>query len=356
MIQVQDNCFSWEELKSTDETRFEQVEETTRFVLTFCKNWLLGTSSFIFHTSGSTGKPKAIEVSREQMLWSAQNTIDALHLTSTEHILLCINPRMIGGAMMLVRAMMLGCRITVINSSSKILHQLPSDHNYTFASFVPLQLAILMEESTDALLKKLNRFRHILIGGAPLSAALNHILTSCTASVWHTYGMTETISHIALRNVKDTAYQTLPGTRIKLDDRGCLCICNVATQSQWLTTNDMATMIDEEHFTIIGRADEVVNSGGVKFHIRDIEIWLEQLEPQIKFFVTAVHDEKLGDKIVAVFEGKVPNEKILTMWKQAIQKNISAYAVPKAFLVAKAFVKTPGGKINKPQTVLNSLT
>jgi O-succinylbenzoic acid--CoA ligase len=355
MIQVQDNCFSWEELKSTDETRFEQVEETNRFALTFCKKWLQGTSSFIFHTSGSTGKPKAIEVSREQMLWSAQNTIDALHLTSTEHILLCINPRMIGGAMMLVRAMMLGCRITVINSSSKILHQIPSEHTYTFASFVPLQLAILMEESTDALLKKLNRFRNILIGGAPLSTALNQILTSCTASVWHTYGMTETISHIALRNVKDTAYQTLPGTRIKLDDRDCLCICNVATQNKWLSTNDMAIMIDEQHFTIIGRADEVVNSGGIKFHIRDIEKWLEQLEPQITFFVTAVHDEKLGDKIVAVFEGNLPDEKILTKWQQAIQKNISTYAVPKAFLVAKAFVKTPGGKINKPQTILNIL-
>lgn len=355
MIQVQDTCFSWEELKSTDETHFEQVEETNRFALTFCKLWLQGTSRFIFHTSGSTGKPKAIEVSREQMLWSAQNTIDALHLTSTEYILLCINPRTIGGAMMLVRAMMLGCRITVINSSSKILHQLPAEHTYTFASFVPLQLATLIEENTDALLQKLNRFKHILIGGAPLSTALNQLLTACTASVWHTYGMTETISHIALRNVKDNAYQTLPGTRIKIDERGCLCICNIATQNHWLTTNDMATMIDEKHFIILGRADEVVNSGGVKFHIRDIEIWLEQVEPQLKFFVTAVHDEKLGDKIVAVFEGNLPDEKILKNWEQAIQKNISAYAVPKAFLVAKEFVKTPGGKINKPQTVQSSL-
>jgi O-succinylbenzoic acid--CoA ligase len=355
MIQVQDICYSWEDLKTADESRFQSCGETGRFALTFCKQWLKGTSSFIFHTSGSTGTPKAIEVSREQMLWSAQNTIDALHLNSTEHILLCINPHMIGGAMMLVRSMILGCRVSLIEPSAQILHQLPEEHNYTFASFVPLQLATLIEENSNTLLQKLNRFKHILIGGAPLSGKLNNILSTCTASVWHTYGMTETISHIALRNIKDTAYQTLPGTRIKLDERDCLCICNVATHNQWLTTNDMATMIDETHFLIIGRADEVVNSGGIKFHIREIEIWLEQLAPQVKFFVTAVPDAKLGDKIIAVFEGNLPDEKILEQWKGAIHKNISAYAVPKAFLVAKAFVKTPGDKINKQQTVQNIL-
>ncbi len=355
MIHAQDTTFSWDELKKADEIRFQSCSETGRFALTFCKQWLQGTSIFIFHTSGSTGTPKAIEVSREQMLWSAQNTIDALQLNSTEHILLCINPHMIGGAMMLVRAMVLGCRVSLIEPSAQILYQLPVEHNYTFASFVPLQLATLLEENSSALLQKLNRFKHILIGGAHVASKLNNILTTCTASVWHTYGMTETISHIALRNVKDTAYQTLPGTRIKLDERGCLCINNVATHNQWLATNDMATIVDETHFFIIGRADEVVNSGGIKFHIREIEIWLEQLAPQLTFFVTAVPDEKLGEKIIAVFEGNLPDEKILEQWKGAIQKNISAYAVPKAFLVAKAFVKTAGDKINKQKTIQNIL-
>ncbi len=344
MLHLQDKKFLWQEIKNFPNDVINELPELSQQVVLFCKKWLNNETDFLFHTSGSTGIPKPINLSRQQMQASAQATIRFLNLTSHEHILVCINTKMIGGAMMLVRAMELDCSATVITPNAKVLQELSPAHSFTFASFVPMQLA-------QAELEKIDNFKNILVGGSAVSFHLNKQFQQSKARVWHTYGMTETVSHIALRGVHKKYFTIIGDTEIKQDERNCLMIRGAVTDNKWITTNDVAQLHSNNEIEILGRADDIINSGGIKFFAKAIEALLEKSAPHISFFVSSVEDEKLGQKIIAVFEKELPEPKILDAWKKEITQNISAYAVPKQILVTPAFARTASGKINKTDTL-----
>jgi O-succinylbenzoic acid--CoA ligase len=327
------------------------------FAQTFdlAQQWLSGAQSFTFHTSGSTGTPKPVTLTRQQLEASATGTIRALGLTQHEHILLCMNTAFIGGAMLLIRGLLLGATITVQEPSGHPLEHIAADHPYTFTSFTPVQLHAL--RSNDAgLTAKLNRFTHILVGGAAISFALEQKLSMLTARVYHTYGMTETVSHIALKQIgKDAAFKALPDVKLKTDERGCLMISSASTNHAWITTNDVVEMTGNDMFTILGRADDIINTGGIKVWPLKIEQALLEalytLELERNLFVSWVPDEKLGQKVIAVIEGNpltAQQEQAIT---EQLMHRLTRYEIPKTFYYLLAFILTGTGKINKPKSM-----
>ncbi|MCU0421338.1 MAG: AMP-binding protein [Bacteroidia bacterium] len=355
-IFAQDKSFSFKEIRSG---AFHFEDEYLNDTFTFCKQWLNGQSHFEFNTSGSTGAPTAISAKREHMELSAGLTINALALDSSAHILLCISSKMIGGAMMLVRGLILGCDITVMHPQGNPLLEVAENHPYTFASFVPMQLFDVCHIEWHR--NKLERFHHILLGGAAANKNTLDALASIHTAIWQTYGMTETLSHIALRRVgKDTYYKTLPGIKIKTDERSCLCIESELTDNRWLLTNDVVELIDETHFNLSGRIDDVINSGGIKIFSYDVEhAILEKFNdlelPPKPLFVCRKPDDKYGETVVVVMLGKPLTEEIIEAIRDYCKIKLGKYAAPRHFYFVDEFEKLESGKLNKKATLTKIL-
>ena len=344
--------FSFNEIK---EGQFNVVDSYLNDTLHFCKDWLSGVPHFTFTTSGSTGSPKAITADRAHMLMSANGTIKAVQLTENEHVYLCISSKMIGGAMMLVRAMELGCDITIVSPTSNPIESLDENHPYTFVSFVPMQ--VFEVQTDESIQQKLNRFKHILLGGAPANENTLQALSKLTCEVWQTYGMTETLSHIALRRIgKDKYYKVLDGVHIKTDERKCLCISSPITDDQWLLTNDVVNLIDDTHFELVGRIDDVINSGGIKIFSYDVEHEIiekmNDLEiPPKPMFVCRKPDDKFGETVVVVMMGEKLSDEVIEQLVEHCKQTLGKYAAPKQFFFVNEFEKLESGKLDKKSTL-----
>lgn len=354
---VQDKAFSFDEVKAGNfffnEAYFQQT-------FNFCNKWLNGQETFGFNTSGSTGSPASIQAKRAHMKHSANATIKALQLNADEHIYLCINAQMIGGAMMLVRGMELGCNITIVTPTSNPLEDIDVNHGFTLASFVPMQ--VYEAQQSVPMQEKLNGFKQILLGGAATSEENLSALALLKCKVWQTYGMTETLSHIALRQVGiDAYYQTFADIKIRVDERSCLCIEGVVTDEQWLLTNDVVKMIDNHSFELIGRIDDVINSGGIKVFSYDVEhTMMEKLIdlgfPTKPLFVCRKKDEKFGEIVVAVMLGEKLDEAILDELINYCKEKLGKYAAPRHIYFVNEFEKLESGKLDKKATLQKILS
>lgn len=354
-VRIHQHVFTYEDIKNQVLT---VNDEYLDYTLLFCKQWLTGVQEFTFTTSGSTGAPKATVASRKHMMASAHATIAALQLTPNEHVFLCISAKMIGGAMMLVRALELGCDITIVQPSSNPFDYLTNNHSYTFASFVPMQVYEVQTDTSIA--EKLNGFNHILLGGAPANKGTLQALANLRVAVWQTYGMTETLSHIALKRVGvDQYYTALPGVKLKKDERNCLCIEAEVTDNQWLLTNDVVNLIDDTHFELLGRIDDVINSGGIKIFSYDVEhaiiTKMNELEmPPKPMFVCRKPDEKYGEAVVVIMLGEPLPDTIIQELINYCKETLGKYAAPKHFYFVREFEKLESGKLDKKST-LNKL-
>lgn len=321
----------------------------------FCKDWLNGKQEFIFHTSGSTGVPKKISLKRNQLVASANATINALQLNSCDHFFVCLNTQLIAGTMMLVRGMTLSCEMYIDEPTSNPLKNISENHDFTFASFVPMQLHSILINEQNVI--KLNRFRNILVGGSSINQVLEKKLAELTCNVFHTYGMTETVSHIALRKIGvEESFSILPDVEIQKDERDCLKIKSLSTANKWITTNDIVDFESKNKFKIIGRADEIINSGGVKIYPAKIEkIMVEVLnELQMQFdelFVSSEKDELLGQEVIAIICGKSFSKDAENTLFEKLKSKISKYEVPKKIYFLPSFERTKSGKTDKIRTL-----
>ena len=221
------------------------LNDNQRAALDFCQRWLDGATEFIVRTSGSTGAPKPISLRREQMEASARATGEALGLRAGMRALVCLPVRYIAGQMMLARGLVLGLAMTLVEPAGDPLAGLPADATFDFTAVVPLQLQTLLA-GPSGYRERLNQMRAILVGGAPVSAALEQQIQTLTAPVYHTYGMTETATHIALRPLNGPGasswFHPLPGVAIDVDNRGCLRVKGPMTLSHLLQTNDLVEL------------------------------------------------------------------------------------------------------------------
>ncbi|MGM9508700.1 AMP-binding protein [Larkinella sp. GY13] len=327
--------------------------------ISFCRQWLSGQSVFTLHTSGSTGTPKPITLSRRQMKASALLTGHTFGLVPGDHALACLNVDYIAGVMMLVRGLELGLVMTVVEPSSNPLLGLnPETEPVNFAAFVPLQMHAMLDHPGHSL-PILNRMKAILVGGAALDRTLEDRLQTVSAPVFSTYGMTETVSHVAIRRIngpdRTDVFQALNGVEIGVDSRNCLFIKAAASDFETIQTNDVVELIDSFHFRLLGRADSIINSGGVKIQPERVEEVIAALLAKegmaARFFVAGLPDERLGQQVVLFLEGKEWPESRHAVIKEAVLISIGPYAVPRKTVQVPVFPETPTGKIDRKSIV-----
>ncbi|WP_224997510.1 AMP-binding protein [Cesiribacter sp. SM1] len=323
--------------------------------LTFVQQWLNNQQAFTVHTSGSTGKPKPIAVSRSRMQASARLTLQALQLTAGTPALLCINPAYIGGKMMLVRAMEGGLPIRLLSPEANPLKQLPVAEQPLFTALVPLQLEAILQDMPS--LKILNQMKSAIIGGAAVSPALEEKTQLVHAPLYSTYGMTETVSHIALRQINGPGrkdyFTVLPGIQISTDGRGCLVINGPVVEEE-VVTNDIVELLDENSFRWLGRIDNIVNTGGVKVQAEQLEavamVCLREQGHGRRVLAGGLPDEKLGQKVVLLLEGEPLMAESVAVLLQCLTASLPKYWAPKEILYVSNFVESDNGKIKRKET------
>lgn len=326
-------------------------------LLAFVKNTLPKHLSFLqelfdvadfitVFTSGSTGAPKSINIAKKRMLHSAKATALFFDLPAKTTALHCLSSHFIAGKMMWVRALSLGWCIDVVPVDAKPLTHTKS--NYDFGAMVPLQV----QNSLEAL----PRISKLIIGGAPISYDLAQKLKKIHANIYQTYGMTETITHIAVRqlvskdkkNIFSNLYKTLPGVSLAIDNRNCLLIDAPKISDNQVITNDVVRLEDGNEFEWMGRFDNVINSGGVKLFPEKIE---QKLMPFItnEFVITSIPDQNLGEKLVLVIASATPIEAIEDYFLKA---SLFKFEIPKKVFYLQEFKKTSNGKIKRNDVLI----
>lgn len=311
--------------------------EFEKKVLQFLQEWFSDSETVSVQTSGSTGTPKIFEVEKQKMLNSAKMTCDFLGLKEGDTALLCLPVQYISGKMMLVRA---------IERKLKVIISVPSSapeisENVEFCAMTPLQV----QNSLD----KIHFIKNLIIGGAAVSENLKSQLTSsiqhpASNKIYETYGMSETLSHIALKQIspiQEEYFTVLNDVEISVDERNCLKIFAPKLNPEILQTNDIVELLNEKHFKFLGRFDNVINSGGVKIFAEELENLVKKhIDKDLVFL--GKPDETLGEKLVLVVEG----EKDENLKSEILNlKFENKFHIPKEILFLEKFPRAENGKV-----------
>lgn len=329
-------------------------------VLSFLENWFDASKTIEVQTSGSTGTPKLFEVEKSRMRHSAALTCDFFDLKEGDSALLCLPVEYISGKMMLVRSVEKKLTLTVAKPSVKPLETL--NEEIDFCAMSPLQV----ENSLD----KIHFLKNLIIGGAAVSESLKNKITqtlnySNTHSlIFETYGMSETLSHIALKEIYPIAedyFQVLGDVKISLDERGCLTIKAPKLTPEILHTNDLVEILEKENsqnakqkFKFLGRIDNVINSGGLKIFPELLESLVKKSIPNEVVFL-GITDELLGQKLILVIEGQ-KNAEVNERLKTIIYPSKNHH--PKEIIFIEKLPRIPNGKIDRralTQNIIDSL-
>ena len=293
-------------------------------------------------TSGSTGKPKLIEVEKEKMFFSARQTCAFLNLKKGDTALLCMDLRYIGAKMMVVRAIVCGLNLIVREASGNPLKEI--DATIDFAAMVPLQVYNTLQVPEER--ERLAKIKSLIIGGGSIDSVMEKELQAFPNKIYSTYGMTETLSHIALRRIsgEDASlyYTPFPSVKLSLSPEGTLIIDVPDICDKPIATNDMAELLPDGRFRIIGRKDNIINTGGIKIQAEAIEDKLKAVLP-VPFAITSAPDPKFGEAIVLLIEGNPDVEQI----RQQLTLLLSKHECPKHIFPIQAIPLTENGKINR---------
>ena len=314
----------------------KEGEDFEKPVGDFLLDWFDSKSYVEMQTSGSTGIPKIVRVDKQAMVNSAIATGDFFDLQSGNRALQCLPVKYVAGKMMLIRAIILGLDLDYVAPSSHPMKDI-DNLKYDFAAMVPMQ--------AQNSLKELKNVKKLIVGGARISADLEKELMKLPTEVYETYGMTETITHIAAKKVGEKAFTVLPNVIISYDERNCLVIHAphiIAEDS--VTTNDLVELINENQFVFLGRIDNIINSGGVKILPEQVEHKLGSAIKQ-RFFIASKEDKELGEKVVLVIEGDTFEI------DKSIFDTLDKYERPKEIQFVSKFKETENGKILRKESI-----
>jgi O-succinylbenzoic acid--CoA ligase len=312
----------------------KEGEDYERAVGHFLLDWFDANSYIEMQTSGTTGTPKIIRVEKQAMVNSALATGRFFELAAGNRVLHCLPAKYVAGKMMFVRGFILGLDMDFVAPVANPLKN--TEGIYDFAALVPLQAQQTMED--------LHRVKKVIIGGAKIGKKLEHALLELPAESYETYGMTETITHIAAKKVGEEAFTVLPGVTVSYNEKSCLVIHAPHINPEVVITNDVVQLISENQFVFLGRADNVINTGGIK-------VLPEMVEDKIsgkldrRVIIAGVPDETLGQKVVLLVEGdpfEVDN---------SIFDALDKYEKPKQIYFVPKFAETGNGKILRADTV-----
>ena len=323
---------------SSSDTLLQFEEKLPEFIVLFLKNWFSDSKFMKLQTSGSTGTPKILDVEKDKMLNSAKMTCDFLGLKEGNTALLCLPTEYISGKMMLVRA---------IERRMKLLIQTPSlfpleniTKEIDFCAMTPLQV----QNSLD----KIHYIKKLIIGGASISESLKQqlIQKNPQTKIYETYGMSETLSHIALKSIlpkREEYFRVLDGIKISQDQRGCLVINAPLLNDKILITNDLIKLKNKREFNFLGRIDNIINSGGIKISPENLEDWIKKFIPNELVFI-GIPDINLGEKLVLVLEGKEDLNLKSHILQLPFEKK---YLKPKEIIFIEKIPRTPNNKIDR---------
>ncbi|MDN3619037.1 AMP-binding protein [Polaribacter undariae] len=323
----------------------------------FLETWFSDDAFITVKTSGSTGVPKNIKLHKSQMINSALATGSFFDLKENTTALLCLPTGYIAGKMMLVRALTLGWHLDIVAPTSYPLRGIKKQ--YDFSAMVPLQL----ENSINSL----HQVKKLIVGGGVVSNQLKDKIQSASCSIFATYGMTETITHIAVKRLNNFSslqknnsnessqkdfYQTLPNVEIYKDVRNCLVIKAPKVSNEVIFTNDIIHLVADDQFEWLGRLDNVINSGGVKLHPEKIEEKLSKIISN-RFFVAGLADDRLGQKLVLIIELPFASLEAEVALKLKIKqlKSLTKFEIPKEIYFVANFIDTETNKIQRTKTL-----
>ena len=332
-----------------DVSALKQLSKASPFlveIIDFLEKWNDATSTLAVSTSGSTGPPKMIHLSKVAMITSAEMTARFFGFKSREKAVLGLSANYIAGKMMLVRAMISDLDIYLVKPSSNPLAGIEA-----LIDFIPMTPHQLMTTwNTNP--KALSRVKTILLGGGPINLSHEDIVNQLSGQVYHGFGMTETITHIAVRSLTDNSscYIPLKGISISKGDQDQLVIDGEHLEDT-VITNDLVEIYPDQSFRWLGRLDNVINSGGVKLFPELIESKLKPHMDDSAFFIHKESDPRLGERVVLVIESD-GNSRFDSL-ESTIARVLDKYERPKEIYAMKPFVLTKTGKINRNATFEN---
>jgi O-succinylbenzoic acid--CoA ligase len=304
----------------------------------FLEDWFSKDETVKVQTSGSTGIPKVLEIEKNEMRNSAVMTCDFLGLNEGDTALLCLPVEYISGKMMIVRSLERKLKLIAANPSLKPVGNLESEVD--FCAMTPLQV----ENSLD----KLYLIKNLIIGGAAVSESLKKRFLGLTTNIYETYGMSETLSHIALKQLSphsEEYFTVFENVSISKDDRGCLRISAPSVNAETLQTNDLVDIRNEKQFRFLGRIDNVINSGGAKIFPEALESLIKKEIPNEVVFL-GVKDESLGQKLILVIEGRESDDLMKKIAETQFEKS---FHKPKKIIFIDKIPRTPNGKVNRKE-------
>lgn len=335
--------YSVESLKKRAHSFIKEGEPFEESVGDFLLDWLNDKKYVTVQTSGSTGAPKAIKIQKWHMVNSAKATAKHFKLPEKTTALLCLPVHFIAGKMMLVRALTLGWHIDMALPKANPLDAIY--RTYDFCAMTPFQL--------DNSLSRLHLLSKLIVGGGAISAVLNERIQGIHTKIYETYGMTETVTHIAARRVNPKKnkngpipFKALSKVTLEQDSRGCLVIKAPQVSTDPVVTNDLVDLLTYKKFIWLGRVDNVINSGGVKLYPEQIEQKLS-LIITVPYFVAGIPDNALGEKVALCIEQETP----FLLDEVTAKQLLTAYEFPKAIFTTARFERTENGKIQRGQTV-----
>ena len=308
----------------------------------FLDEWNNDSKYVEVKTSGSTGEPKRMLVEKRRMLNSARITCDFLGLKAGDTALLCMSTDYIAGKMMVVRSIERGLKLIEVPPSGHPLNnsQLSTLHSpLSFAAMVPMQVYNTLQVPEER--ERLMQIRHLIIGGGAIDEAIEAELRTFPHAVWSTYGMTETLSHIALRRISGPEasewYTPFRTVKLSTTSEGCLVIDAPEVCVQTLTTNDIVELKPDGRFRILGRKDNVICSGGIKIQMEEVETCLKKYM-RVPYIISKRKDEKFGEIVVLLTEGDTAEAKAVC------EKVLPKYHQPKVYLHIDKIPLTETGK------------
>jgi len=334
--------YTREDLKMVALSFIKEGDQFERYMGDFLMDWLNPSPTIWIETSGTTSQPKRMVFEKQALINSALLTGDFFDFGVGANALHCLPANFIAGKMMLIRALFLGLSLDLVSPSSKPMKQLKK--KYDFVAMTPMQ--------AWNSLSKINQIKTLIVGGGQISKPLREALQKVNANVFETYGMTETLSHIAIRKIDDpvSVFTLLPKFSISQDDRGCMVINAPHLLIKNLVTNDTIEILNKTQFRLLGRIDNLVNTGGVKLQPEQIEMKLSGQMP-LHFFVGGLPHAVLGEELVLAIE---KNQDFDTKQLMQFIKNhpeLGKIERPKAILVYDRFQRTFSGKIKRKKVL-----
>ncbi len=355
-IQINNSNYSKKELQKVCASNIEDknLDDWEKEIYIFLTEWLSDSEFITVKTSGSTGTPKNINLLKKHMIISAQKTLSFFNLKKNDSIWLCLPANYIAGKMIIVRAIV--GELNLLYSKPAAPPMLTTNGKIKFAAMVPNQVIKLLSGNKG--INQLKNITHLLIGGDAITKNLyNSIVNSMPCNVWHSYGMTETITHIAIKKItnKSANYIPLQGVLINTNAQSQLVINAPDIGVNNLITNDIANVFDDGSFEVVGRLDNVIISGGVKFYPELIE---EKLSKDISapFFIGGIPDEILGNKIVLFIESSCNGYYQKNVMDALFKDKLFKYERPKEVVYLNDFLRTSTGKVKRKDVIMRYLS